>query len=446
VLVLLPNCTEFALCFLALSAIGASAVLLDPKSKEHELASAVEDCRPRAAIADPEALERCRAVAAGYGRQVFFVSSGAETPDAIALRSLQRGTSRPPLGGPSADQPLLYQYSSGSTGRPKRVERTQAQCCAEARLLRDTLGLSADDTILCAVPLFHAYGLGDCLLASVGSGAKLVIQKQPQPFAVQRRRTLDLLVAEGVTVFPIVPFMAELLAGLRDSADLSGLRYCFSAGNALPHAVFSAFDQKFGVPVRQLYGCTEAPSITVNLDADPRPTAGSVGRPMRGVAIRVQDEHGNPLPPGHVGEVGVKSPAAATGYVGENVQDPWTFREGWVFPGDLGSIDEEGRLTIAGRTRIFIEVAGHKVDPIEVEDVLRRHPAVQDAVVVGARQEHARGELVKAAVVARGPCSEQDLIRFCGERLAPFKVPQIVDFRDSIPRSSLGKVLRKELV
>jgi long-chain acyl-CoA synthetase len=132
--------------------------------------------------------------------------------------------------------------------------------------------------------------------------------------------------------------------------------------------------------------------------------------------------------------------------VGETYGDHVTFRDGWVFPGDLGVLDDEGRLTIVGRTKIFIDVHGHKVDPLEVEDVLVQHPAVEEVVVVGAEDRRRKGIVVKAAVVARGPCTEREIIHFCKERLALFKVPQVVEFRESIPRSPLGKVLRKELV
>jgi long-chain acyl-CoA synthetase len=136
---------------------------------------------------------------------------------------------------------------------------------------------------------------------------------------------------------------------------------------------------------------------------------------------------------------------AAVGYRGQAQADLRTFRDGWVFPGDLGTLDAEGRLTVVGRTKIFIDVLGHKVDPLEVEDVLVLHPAVDEVVVVGVPRDNG-GELIKAAVVSNAPCSERELVHFCKERLASFKVPQVVEFIESIPTSPLGKVLRKELV
>ena len=446
VVLLLPNSVEYALSLFALSALGAGALLLDPQSKEHELSLAFADSKPRAVVTDQKGLGRSLAVAERLGQRIRAFSVGAAPSEARSLQSLGESRERADLSGGSPDDVLIHQYSSGSTGRPKRAARTQAQCSAEARIVTETLTLTPDDTILCAIPLFHAYGLGDCFFAAAGSGARLVLQPQVQPFMVKRQRTLELIEDERVTVFPAVPYMAELLSTAPGDADMSSMRYCFSAGTALPHAVFTAFDERFGVPVRQLYGCTESPSIAVNLELDPRQTAHSVGLPFRDVRIRVESENGTPLPPGEVGEIGVQSPVAATSYLGEGPTDRRTFRSGWVFPGDVGTLDGEGRLTIVGRTKVFIDVLGHKVDPLEVEDVLLLHPAVEDVVVVGARKETTDGEVIKAAVVTSAPCSERELIHFCKERLASFKVPQTVEFHETIPRSLLGKVLRKELV
>jgi long-chain acyl-CoA synthetase len=446
VVLLLSNCTEYPLSLLALSALGAGALLLDPQSKEHELSLAFADAQPRAVITDQKGLGRSLAVAERLGQPIQAISVGAAPSEARSLHELMDAGDRAELLGGSPEDVLIQQFSSGSTGRPKRAARTQGHCGAEARIVTETLALTPDDTILCAVPLFHAYGLGDCFFASVGSGATLVLQPQVQPFMVKRQRTLELIEEERVTVFPAVPYMAELLASAPGDADLSSLRFCFSAGTALPHETFTAFDERFRVQVRQLYGCTESPSIAVNLDPDPRPTASSVGRPFRDVEVRIQGEDGRELAPGEVGEIGVKSPVAATGYLGQGRGDHRTFRDGWIFPGDLGTLDDEGRLTIVGRTKIFIDVLGHKVDPFEVEDVLLLHPAVEEVVVVGARKEASDVEVIKAAVVPSAPCSERELIHFCKERLASFKVPQAVEFHESIPRSSLGKVLRKELV
>ena len=329
----------------------------------------------------------------------------------------------------AAGETFVYQFSSGSTGRPKRLARTHGQLWAESS---SYTFLRPDDRIFCAIPLFHTYGMGCCLIAALRHGATLVFLDEPHPFVMRRGRALELLERERVTVFPGVPLQFRLLADAPATADLSALRLCFSAGTALPAEASEAFAARFGIPVRQLYGCTEAGTLTVDLD--PEPVPGSVGTPVGQVAVRIED-----------GEIAVRSPAMTHGYSGLDELNRRVFRDGWFLTGDLGRLDEAGRLFVTGRKKILIEVAGHKVDPIEVEDVVLAHPRVREAVVVGVANGSGE-ETVKAVVVPGDGCGERDVIEFCGARLANFKVPQVVEFRDEIPRSPLGKVLRKYLV
>jgi long-chain acyl-CoA synthetase len=324
----------------------------------------------------------------------------------------------------------MQQFSSGSTGRPKRLCRTHGQCTAEAN---SYTWVEPEDRVFCAVPLFHTYGLGCCMLAALRNAATLVVMDEPNPFLLHRARALALLEHEAITVYPGVPFQFRLLAEAPEAADLSALRLAFSAGTALEPAIFDAFRERFGVPIRQLYGCTEAGTLTVNLDPDPVATAGSVGRPAGEVHVDVAD-----------GEVVVSSPALTDGYADMPELNREAFRHGWFRTGDLGRLDPSGRLYLTGRRKQLIEVGGYKVDPLEVQDVLCAHPQVRDAVVVGVPA--GAGEAVKAVVVPGAALSDRELLRYCREHLAGFKVPQIVERRAEIPKSPLGKVLRKYLV
>jgi long-chain acyl-CoA synthetase len=246
-------------------------------------------------------------------------------------------------------------------------------------------------------------------------------------------------------VIPAVPLMFRLLAGARAEADLSGVRLCLSAGNALPRSTFEMFERRFRVPIRQLYGLTETGAVSVNLDVDPDPA--SVGRPLRGVEVAILDAAGDELPPDRNGEIAIRSAGMTRGYAG--VPDDLNraaFAGGWFRTGDRGRRDEAGRLFVTGRTKLLIDAGGDKIDPIEIEDVLAVHPKVREVVVVGVGSDVEGEELVKAVVVADEPCGERELTRYCRERLANYKVPRIVEFREEIPRSSLGKVLRKYLV
>ncbi len=440
------NSPQFVVTFFAVTALGAVVVPINPQYQREELRYYFEHCDVRAVVADPQRVAVCQAALAGRDGGAVVVATGGASPGTVDFQALLRDHAAGPLPVLPGTLDAVYQYSSGSTGRPKRVARTHEQCRWEAVNFVATTGLGPDDRIFCAIPLFHTHGQGNCLLAAVCSGASLVILEDANPFIVKRQRALEVLEQRRATVFPGVPFVFRLLAEVSDDADLSALRLCFSAGTALPPSTFESFHRKFGVPVRQLYGCTEAGSLTINLDADPTSTAASVGRPMKRVRIRVVDEERRPLPAGEVGEIAISTPAMTRGYYQMDDHNRDVFRDGFFFTGDLGRLDADGRLWLTGRKKLFIEVAGNKVDPVEVEDVLATHPKVREAVVVGIPGRAPGEEIVKAVIVAEGTVEKDELLRLCQDRLALYKVPRYVEFRDEIPKSPLGKVLRKYLV
>jgi long-chain acyl-CoA synthetase len=415
VALLLPNGPDFVTAFFAVGGLGAVVVPLNPQFGPDELRFCMYASGIRAVIADqPPPAAREDAVQ-------WLTPDELLGPASLALEIC------------SGHEPFVSMFSSGSTGRPKRLERTHGQLWAEAESYD---WIRPDDRLFCAIPLFHTYAMGCCLIAAVRNGATLVFLEEMHPFVLWRRHALDLLEREAVTVFPAVPFVFRLLAEAPGEADLSGVRLCFSAGTALARPTFDAFALRFGVPIRQLYGSTETGTLTANLDNDPAASFASVGRPVGDVRVEISDED----------EIAVSSPAMTSGYAGMEELNERVFRDGWYLTGDLGRLDDEGRLYVTGRRKLLIEVAGHKVDPVEVEDVVSAHPKVREAVVVAAAGGTGGEQTVKAVVVAGDGCGEQEVIEFCRARLANFKVPRVVEFRDEIPKSPLGKILRKYLV
>lgn len=446
----LANGPEFVTAFYAAASLGVVVAPLNPQFKEAELAHAFGDCKVKAVITDAAHLDACRSALRASGSTAHVIAQGAEHSDAIPFDDLMSAAPSGPApfasSGGWGDEDLLYQYSSGSTGLPKRIARTHRQCRAEAVNLTATTRLRTGDAIFCAVPLFHAYGLANCMFAAVATGARLVLFEAAGPFVLFRDRALELLEQERVSVFPGVPFVFRHLTDSARKADLSALRLCYSAGTALPQATFTAFRERYGIPIRQLYGCTEAGSIAINLDADPLPTAASVGRPIRGVDVKVLNEEAKPMSAGETGEIAIRSPAMTVGYLGLEELNRDAFRGGFFLTGDVGRLDAEGRIFLTGRKKLFIEVVGNKVDPFEVESVLEAHPSVAEAVVVGVKGPLEGEEVVKAVVVPSGACAGDDLLAFCRRRLAAYKVPTRIEMRSEIPKSPLGKVLRKYLV
>jgi long-chain acyl-CoA synthetase len=435
----------FVAAFHAIAALGAKVVPANPAFKQAELDFWFRSTGVRAVISDERTAGVCERIVAGFDSPVQVIGSGAGHGQSVTLAGLVEEGSAERLEARSPQEPLVGQFSSGSTGRPKRLDRTHGQCIAEAESYLG-LGLTAEDKILAAVPLFHTWGMGACIFGAAVSGATLVILEDPHPFLLKRHRALELIENEKVTVFPGVPFNYRLMADSPADADLSSLRLCFTAGMAMPRETFESFGERFGVLVRQLYGSTETGMIAANLSDDPVSTFESVGTPVQGVSLGIVDDDGADLPQGEVGEITVASAAATEGYGDLPELNKVAFRDGRFFTGDLGRLDEHGMLYIEGRKKLLIETGGFKVDPIEVESVLDAHPAVAESVVVGVDTEVAGEQKVKAVAVLEGECEERELIAFCRERLANFKVPQSVEFRDEIPKSPLGKVLRKYLV
>jgi long-chain acyl-CoA synthetase len=231
----------------------------------------------------------------------------------------------------------------------------------------------------------------------------------------------------------------------KETPNLSNVRLMFSAGAPLPDEVEAKFFEKFNIHIRQLYGSTETGAVAISYGENSG-EVDSVGRPLHGVQIDIFDEEGRVISNGAIGDVAIHSPAMTHQYDGLPDATSECFIDNYFYPGDLGCKDEHGNLYIKGRKKLMINVAGYKVDPIDVEDVIRSHPGLEDVVVVGKPHDK-YGEMVKAVVV-KGENHEVDqnmIIEMCREKLAEYKTPKVVEFRDEIPRSPLGKILRKYL-
>lgn len=433
---LCPNQAEFAAGFFAVARAGAAVVPLNPALLEPEMASILRDAGVSVALAIGPWRERAaRALALASG----------EAPG-VSVVPLEEAAGPAPRRAPApaathADAPVLVLYSSGSTGHPKRVERTHRHLLWERERLATALALSRQDRLLGAAPFSHVNGLMRSMVLALLSGATLV----PVP-EFERRAVGRLIEQHSITGFVGVPFMFATLAETRwpQPVNLSSLRYCFSASAPLRPEASRRFHERYGVAVRQLYGTTETGTISLHLGPALPESADCVGTPLPGIEIRILDDGGRTLPPGEAGQIAIRSPAAAAGYPDRAAESAAAFRDGFFCPGDVGRLDAEGRVYLLGRTSLFINRGGFKVNPLEVEEVLERHPGVREAAVVGEATELG-DERIRAVIVARQSCTVEEIVKFCRDRMAPFKVPSVVEFRDDLPRSAAGKILRKAL-
>lgn len=427
-----PNGADFVTAFFAILSTGGVVVPVNPALKERELAAIMRDAGVSNVLTTRDLRIRCEAAlrAAGHTRGYAVM--------AIDAARGPRGAGPPSVavGGPA-----VCLYSSGSTGRPKRVERTHANLLWEVDRLIPALGLQPGDHVLGVTPFSHVNGLMRSMAAALLAGATLVSLPQFERGAVARA-----IAEQRISLFIGVPFMFSMLAETRwpRPPDFSSLRLCLSASAPLLPDASRRFHDRYGVYVRQLYGTTETGSIAANLDARVEDGLSTVGTPLPGVEVRILSEGGAPVADGGRGEIAVRSPASAQEYGGCPEETRHAFAGGWFRTGDIGGWDARGRLYLVGRKSLFINRAGYKVNPYEVEEVLARHPKVREVVVMGFATEYG-DEKVRAVLVVREPCAARDIVEFCRGRLADFKVPSVVDFREALPKSSTGKILRAEI-
>lgn len=351
------------------------------------------------------------------------------------------------------DDTAVILYTSGTTGQPKGAELTHANLqlnawgCAD--LYRPFLETHAGarNVLLITLPLFHSFGQVTQMLTGITLGQTLVLLPRFEPAAV-----LDAMRRERVNCWSGVPTMFWALkehvgaAGEDVSSIREHLRVCTSGGAAMPVELMRRFEGLFGVRVLEGYGLSEtSPVATFNYATRPS-KPGTVGTPLLGVEVAVVDPMDRPVATGEVGEVVIRGHNIMKGYYKRPEATADVTRNGWFHSGDLGRLDADGYLSIVDRTKDMIIRGGFNVYPREIEEVLITHPAVSLCAVVGVPDERL-GEEVKAYVVpaAGATATAQDLLDWCREQFAAYKVPRLIELRDTLPMTATGKVLKREL-
>ncbi|MEV0567959.1 AMP-binding protein [Dactylosporangium sp. NPDC050588] len=430
-----PNLPAYALAVYGAMAAGGTFTGADPSLTAAELVTQLADSGARLLVTAPELLERAKDAAgrAGVGEVLCFDEL---TGDAVAPPPASPPD--PVLDGDVAVLP----YSSGTTGLPKGVELTHAALVANVGQAQAVLGFAEDDMILAVAPFCHVIGLNLLLAGGLAAGATVVTLPRfdLEAFlrAIQDRR---------VTLTVVVPPVVHALAGhpLVDRFDLSSLRALGVGAAPLDAATEQHCAERLGCTVSQGLGMTETGAlIAVGDPAAPR--RGSVGRPLPGTETRIVDPAtGTDLGLGRTGELWVRGPQLMRGYRGRPSETAATLdTDGWLHTGDLCHFDEDGHLYVVDRLKELIKHGGHQVPPAELEQLLRMHPAVADAAVVG-RPDPVAGEVPVAHVVLRFPATAEELLGYVAERVAPFKRLAAVTFAADLPRSATGKLMRRAL-
>ncbi|MEN1938603.1 o-succinylbenzoate--CoA ligase [Paenibacillus sp. 102] len=420
VAVLMKNGTEMITVIHALSYIGAVAVLLNTRLSREELLWQMEDAEVVCLVTDRE-FETEQVPVYIFEEVMNGPKKAAMIQDEFSL-----------------EEAMTIIYTSGTTGKPKGVILTYGNHWASAVGSSLNLGLRDDDCWLACMPMFHVGGLS-LLMKNIMYGMRILLVPKYDPEFIH-----EAIKTRGVTIISVVSKMlTDLLERLREGTYPNSLRCMLLGGGPAPKPLLETCVAK-GIPVYQTYGMTETSSQICTLSADYMLTkVGSAGKPLFPCQLRIEKE-GKVVPANVEGEIVVKGPNVTQGYFKRKDATRETITNGWLHTGDLGYLDEEGFLYVLDRRSDLIISGGENIYPAQIEEVLLAHPMVAEAGVVGKADEQ-WGQVPAAFLVKAGHVTEEEIICFCEEKLAKYKVPKKVHFLSELPRNASKKLLRREL-
>ncbi len=474
VAVMLPNLPQTVIAFWGVIKAGAVVVMTNPLYMEKELLENMQDSGaehmilldllwPRvAALRDRLPLRNF--IVTNVGDALSFPlnwlyrfkqarQSGESIPydnkNVFEWKTFCKGAQRhtEPIADPAHD-PVMLQYTGGTTGQPKGVILTHANLGTNCRQVLDIINVTAEThhTFISLLPFFHVYGLTTGLIIPMA----LATTSLPLPRYVPQD-VLRVITRHKATIFPGAPSVYISLLQQKDLAryDLKSIKICVSGSAPLPREIFRRFQEVTGAAILEGYGLTEASPIThINPLGRQGQKENSIGMPLPGTDARIVDMEGGSLtlPPGKMGELVIQGPQVMEGYWRRPDETASALRNGWLYTGDLATMDEDGYFYIVDRKKDMVLVGGYNVYPREVDEVLLEHPKIVEAVTVGVSDD-VRGEVLKAYVV---PCpgeslGKADIVAWCRSKLAAYKVPRLVEFREELPKTIVGKVLRRVL-
>lgn len=436
----MANGSSMACIFLAASLCGTAAPL-NPKYKQEEFAFYYEDLQAKALITLPGTPE---AAITAIHPDMLLIQAITNADGTLSLElsrqiiQPQRETSTPDL--PQADDVAIILHTSGTTSRPKRVPIRHRNLIASAQNIVSVYNLTANDINLCLMPLFHIHGLVGCLLATLASGGTFIC-----PTGFNALEFWQLVERYKPTWYSAAPTIHQMILARasrnEDIVKSHSFRFIRSSSAPLPPVIIEQMEAVLNVPVVESYSMTEAAhQMTSNPLPPKNRKPGSVGY-GHGVEVGIMDEDGKLLAQGSLGEVVVKGANVIDGYENNPQANATAFVNGWFRTGDQGKLDPDGYLYLTGRIKELINRGGEKISPLEIDDILLRHPAVAEALAFAVPHK-TLGEEIHAAVVLKSDTSEQELKSYCSQHLAEFKIPKQIHILEALPRGATGKLQR----
>ena len=437
VVILMGNRPEFVAGYFAAMRVGGIAVTLNPLSTAYELSHYFADCKPKVILCKGDQVEKIAGIRdrADYLTQVI---STEPMEGAVPFEEIEKDFS-PDFKAMDVDpnDPAVIIFTAGLLGRALGATLSHRNLDTNSDLLRDVAKAGPETRGLAIIPLFHAFGASVNLLGTMKVGGTVYLVER-----VDFPRLIPWLQEARVTYSGLVPmvFYGLLYHPSCRNLDLSSLKIAISGGTHLPYEIYEKFCERYGIDVYHGYGLTESSPVVswnnIHIPNKPR----TVGTPIADVTIEIHDDQGNALPVGQEGEVVTSGPNVMLGYFGKPTETKTVIRNGWLYTGDIGHLDQDGYLTLTGLKKDLIITSGFNVYCQEVEEILIRHPHVADVALVGV-DDLMRGQVIEALVVPEPGIKpdEREMIRFCKQYLSRYKCPRKVRIVKEIVRNERGK-------
>jgi len=442
----LPNCPEFVYAFFAALRLGAVIVPINTMLKREEALYMIDDCKAKTLICSIDKSEDSQNIASRLNvlGQIISLPVPINQSGFLNFYSLiNENEELKEIYEVEDDSLAEIVYTSGTTGKPKGACLSHKNLSSNIKDCAKAIRFSKRDCLLCILPLFHSFSSTVCMLLPLSKGAKIIIMRSVRPF----KRVVRSIFKNKVSIFVGVPSLYNILSEIKISKwqsifnlFMNPIRLCISGAAALPYDVWQRFERKIKRPLLQGYGLTEASPVVSLNPLGKRRKPGSIGIALSSVEVKIEPRDKRD----QIGELLVKGPNVMLGYYNLPEANKETLKDGWLHTGDLAKIDKDGFIYIIGRSKEMINVRGFNVYPREIEDLIYKYPETSEAAVVGVLHKH-RGEVPVAFVVANRSIKQRELIDYLRANLASYKVPLKIFFKDSLPKNSTGKILKREL-
>jgi long-chain acyl-CoA synthetase len=426
VAIMLPNIPEFIYCYFAAVKLGAVAVPLNTFSTPHELSYLLENSEAKVLLTIESARKRFEEIQDKLTHCKNFLTVDSLNQDSPLQKALTAGPFSNPATPIDPNDPAVMIYTAGLTGKPLGAVLTHHNLYSQSHLIGSIAKRTSRDKGLSIIPLFHAFGATANMIAIMRVGCSVVMMD---------RFNMDSLFGaiekEKITYICAVPrlYLGMMFHEGAAKYDISSLDVCITGGSTMPSEFIPAFEKQFGVKILEGYGLTEAAPVCTFTRVGTAQKPGSIGTTIPDTTIKIVDDNGRELPRGEIGELIVRGENVMTGYYKDEAATASVIKDGWLYTGDLGKMDEDDYIFLTGRKKRMIITSGFNVYPREVENILNQHPAVQTSQVI-AKADLMRGEIVKAVIVRKDGAliDDKEIFRHCRIYLSPYKVPREVEF------------------